>query len=131
MFENGKVWLNDAGVPIQAHGGCIIPHGGMWYWYGEHKGEKIHLLAVAVYRALYGQDRTVVITGAFRNIYIPGNGADHERYHRPCHGGKRLSQAVFWVCGTVNGDAGGNGSIVITFNNGDRAVLLRDPETDL
>ena len=40
MFENGKMWADDVGKPIQAHGGCIIQHDGMWYWYGEHKGAK-------------------------------------------------------------------------------------------
>lgn len=38
MFRNGEMWLDDRGIPIQAHGGCIIQHKGMWYWYGEHKG---------------------------------------------------------------------------------------------
>ena len=38
MFENGKIWMDDAGRSIQAHGGCILQHDGMWYWYGEHKG---------------------------------------------------------------------------------------------
>ena len=32
------MWFDDSGNPIQAHGGCIIPYEGMWYWYGENKG---------------------------------------------------------------------------------------------
>ena len=38
MLKNGQMWLDDAGNPIQAHGGNIIRHGEKWYWYGEHKG---------------------------------------------------------------------------------------------
>lgn len=35
---NGQMWYDDQGQPIQAHGGCILHHGGIWYWYGENKG---------------------------------------------------------------------------------------------
>ncbi len=38
MLQNGKMWYDDKGEPIQAHGGIIIEHEGVWYWYGEHKG---------------------------------------------------------------------------------------------
>lgn len=38
MFQNGKIWFDDKGAPIQAHGGMILEHQGIWYWYGEHKG---------------------------------------------------------------------------------------------
>lgn len=38
MLKNKTVWNDDRGMPIQAHGGCIIRYGGKWYWYGEHKG---------------------------------------------------------------------------------------------
>ena len=30
--------MDDAGRSNLAHGGCILQHDGMWYWYGEHKG---------------------------------------------------------------------------------------------
>ena len=36
-MKNGSLWYDDRGVPIQAHGGCIIEHDGIWYWYGENK----------------------------------------------------------------------------------------------
>lgn len=35
---NGRMWRDDRGEPIQAHGGCIMKYKHMWYWYGEHKG---------------------------------------------------------------------------------------------
>ena len=38
MLKNGHMWLDDAGNPIQAHGGNIIHYNNKWYWYGEHKG---------------------------------------------------------------------------------------------
>ena len=38
MIQNGQMWLDDCGNPIQAHGGNIIKYEGKWYWYGEHKG---------------------------------------------------------------------------------------------
>jgi hypothetical protein len=37
-MKNGTCWLDEEGNPIQAHGGCIISHGGRYYWYGENKG---------------------------------------------------------------------------------------------
>ena len=37
-MKNGQIWNDVDGNPIQAHGGCIIAHEGVYYWYGEHKG---------------------------------------------------------------------------------------------
>jgi beta-xylosidase len=37
-MKNGQTWLDVDGNPIQAHGGCILLHEGIYYWYGEHKG---------------------------------------------------------------------------------------------
>lgn len=34
---NGLMWLDDRGERIQAHGGCMIEHSGIYYWYGEVK----------------------------------------------------------------------------------------------
>ncbi|RZK47583.1 MAG: beta-glucanase, partial [Pedobacter sp.] len=36
-FEPGKIWKDDKGVHINAHGGGIIFHKGLYYWFGEHK----------------------------------------------------------------------------------------------
>ena len=38
-FHPGQVWLDDRGVPINAHGGGVLFHGGVYYWFGEHKIE--------------------------------------------------------------------------------------------
>jgi len=37
QFEPGKVWKDTEGNPINAHGGGILYHNGVWYWYGEYK----------------------------------------------------------------------------------------------
>ena len=36
-MKNGQIWKDINGNDIQAHGGCIIEHNGIWYWYGENK----------------------------------------------------------------------------------------------
>ncbi len=35
----GQEWLDSAGKPINAHGGCVLFHQGLYYWYGTHKIE--------------------------------------------------------------------------------------------
>lgn len=36
-FVNGELWPDDQGVHINAHGGGILFHEGVYYWFGEHK----------------------------------------------------------------------------------------------
>lgn len=38
-MKNYEIWPDDRGVHINAHGGCILKHGDLFYWYGEHKIE--------------------------------------------------------------------------------------------
>jgi beta-xylosidase len=38
-FRPGELWPDDKGVPINAHGGGILLHDGVYYWFGEHKIE--------------------------------------------------------------------------------------------
>jgi beta-galactosidase len=33
----GEIWLDTAGKPINAHGGGLLFHNGVYYWYGEIK----------------------------------------------------------------------------------------------
>ncbi len=35
--KNGEMWYDTDGNEIQAHGGCILFHDGVYYWYGENK----------------------------------------------------------------------------------------------
>lgn len=36
-FRPGKLWLDDSGKRIQAHGSSILYRDGIFYWYGENK----------------------------------------------------------------------------------------------
>ncbi|MCR5395424.1 MAG: glycoside hydrolase family 43 protein [Bacteroidales bacterium] len=38
-IRSGKLWLDDQGQHINAHGGGILQHNGTYYWYGEHKSD--------------------------------------------------------------------------------------------
>lgn len=50
-FHSGEPWLDNDGVPINAHGGGILHHHGIYYWFGEHKieGEAGNLAQVGVH----------------------------------------------------------------------------------
>lgn len=37
QFTPGEIWNDKNGVHINAHGGGILFHKGIYYWYGEHK----------------------------------------------------------------------------------------------
>ncbi len=37
FFTPGELWPDNKGVHINAHGGGILFHNGVYYWYGEHK----------------------------------------------------------------------------------------------
>ena len=39
QFNPGELWADDKGVHINAHGGGILQHNGLFYWFGEHKIE--------------------------------------------------------------------------------------------
>ncbi|MCZ4222173.1 glycoside hydrolase family 43 protein [Pedobacter rhodius] len=41
-FTPGKIWKDNNGIHINAHGGGIVYSKGLYYWFGEHKieGEK-------------------------------------------------------------------------------------------
>jgi len=38
-FRPGEVWSDTSGVAINAHGGGMLVHDGIYYWFGEHKIE--------------------------------------------------------------------------------------------
>ena len=44
VWKQGKVWLDTDGFPINAHGGGMLYHDGIYYWYGEIKGDSTYLL---------------------------------------------------------------------------------------
>ncbi len=37
VFRPGAIWQDDNGVPINAHGGGMLFHNGVYWWFGEHK----------------------------------------------------------------------------------------------
>lgn len=39
VFRPAQVWSDNYSVPINAHGGGILYHKGIYYWYGTHKIE--------------------------------------------------------------------------------------------
>lgn len=39
-FNPGQLWLDDRGEHINAHGGGILYHEGVYYWYGEKRGAR-------------------------------------------------------------------------------------------
>lgn len=39
VFSPAKIWTDNKGRPINAHGGGVIFFEGTYYWYGEHKLE--------------------------------------------------------------------------------------------
>lgn len=42
LFLPGEEWLDDEGAAINAHGGGLLYHDGIYYWYGEYKqGETV------------------------------------------------------------------------------------------
>lgn len=38
-FRPGELWLDNNGTHINAHGGGVLLHDGVYYWFGEHKTE--------------------------------------------------------------------------------------------
>jgi len=50
-FRPGELWPDNHGVHLNAHGGGILFHAGIYYWFGEHKvaGEAGNLAAVGVH----------------------------------------------------------------------------------
>jgi glycosyl hydrolase family 43 len=42
-FPPGQVWRDTDGNPINAHGGGVLFHKGVYYWYGESKSGRTYL----------------------------------------------------------------------------------------
>lgn len=47
-FTPGSIWEDCEGTHINAHGGGILWHDGVYYWYGEHKSENTSSALVGV-----------------------------------------------------------------------------------
>lgn len=44
VIHNGLKWRDTDGNFINAHGGCILYHDSIYYWYGEYKGDSTYRL---------------------------------------------------------------------------------------
>jgi hypothetical protein len=42
-FVPGEIWRDTGGEPINAHGGGVLYHEGVFYWYGESKSGRTYL----------------------------------------------------------------------------------------
>lgn len=63
----GKLWLDNNGVHINAHGGGLIHHNDKYYWFGEHKSETTSAALVGV--NCYSSDDLVNWT--FESVALP------------------------------------------------------------
>jgi hypothetical protein len=57
-FHPGQVWHDTQGAPINAHGGGVLYHSGVYYWYGELKEGRTY-----VTEANYSWGGTRVVAG--------------------------------------------------------------------
>ena len=65
-IDPGSIWPDDRGRHIQAHGGAIIRHDGMFYWFGEDRSpendpEMYHVACYASVDLLHWQFRGQVL----------------------------------------------------------------------
>ena len=59
QIKPGQVWLDKDGKAINAHGSCIVYHGGSYYWFGEDRTKSVSN-GVSCYKSanLYDWERT-------------------------------------------------------------------------
>ncbi len=60
-LPHDEIWRDTDGNPIQAHGGGLLHHGGVYYWYGENKdgetrsadtvGYRVDVVGASCYRS--------------------------------------------------------------------------------
>jgi beta-glucanase (GH16 family) len=48
VVRPGRLWLDDRGEHINAHGGGVLYHEGNYYWFGEHKSENSNAAQVGI-----------------------------------------------------------------------------------
>ncbi|MGB4341302.1 MAG: family 43 glycosylhydrolase, partial [Dysgonamonadaceae bacterium] len=48
VIRPGRLWLDDRGEHINAHGGGVLYHEGKYYWFGEHKNENSNAALVGI-----------------------------------------------------------------------------------
>ncbi len=80
-MKNGQIWQDTQGNDIQAHGGCIIEHNGVFYWYGEHKGAdncpgttRVDVIGVSCYSS------TDLVNWKYEGLVFESEKEDKESY---------------------------------------------------
>ena len=86
IINPGALWPDDRGQHIQAHGGGIIKHGGLYYWFGEQRGQDVPRghRAVSCYSSpdlvhWTFRRNVLTMTPADRPADLPGTGIVLER----------------------------------------------------
>jgi hypothetical protein len=70
----GSVWNDKTGIPINAHGGCVVLDQGTYYWFGEdRKGEVSNGVSCYQSRDLYNWERV--------GLALTTGGAPREDYN--------------------------------------------------
>ncbi|MBP3583912.1 MAG: family 43 glycosylhydrolase, partial [Clostridia bacterium] len=91
-MKNGQIWYDVDGNDIQAHGGCIIKFGNLYYWYGEHKGgpnvpnskvERVDVIGVSCYTS------TDLVNWKYEGLALEADKSDPES---PLHPSKVLER---------------------------------------
>ena len=82
----GELWPDDRGQHVQAHGGGIIKHRGLYYWFGEQRGQDLPRgqRAVSCYSSpdlvnWTFRRNVLTVTAADRPADLPGTGLVLER----------------------------------------------------
>lgn len=79
VISPGKIWPDDRGVHINAHGGGILFKDGTYYWYGEHKSENTSSALVGI-TCYTSRD---LIHWKYQGVVLPvdaeGSGSDIEK----------------------------------------------------
>jgi hypothetical protein len=86
VINPGEVWPDDRGQHVQAHGGGIIRYQGLYYWFGEQRGQDLPrgTRAVSCYSSpdlvhWTFRRNVLTMTAADRPVDLPGTGLVLER----------------------------------------------------
>ncbi len=84
-LRHDEIWRDTDGRPIQAHGGGLLYHDGVYYWYGENKdaenrpadtvGHRVDVVGVSCYSS------TDLLTWTNRGVVLPASdNPDHDMH---------------------------------------------------
>lgn len=81
VFTPGEEWADKNGIHINAHGGGILHHEGIYYWFGEHKieGEEGNRAQIGVHCYSSKDLYNWTDEGIALNVMPEGSGSDIEK----------------------------------------------------